>query len=465
MTLDLTELKKRFQPRSALALSIEPERIVASLVTLGGAPLQSFSLAIASGALLENPGKAGTELAAALEAEGIRERRCVICLPTSWALSASADLPEVMADELRSYFELRAEREFSTADLRLAHCPYRLADGTRRATLAAIASKRMEALEKMLETAHCRPVSVSLALRGCLTKAEPTLHLLANGTHTDVLISTGNGIAAIRTLTNLDATDSGAFARELRITLGRLPEAIRAHLLHARLVGLQDAAAREILERMGFTNIEETAEQPGGAAVECAELFLREQPVPFEFLVPEVNRWPAMVERFNTSRGRSVAAAAVALIVLPLLAFGVLSVVESHYDAQWNGTKTAKGMKDTVAELDTIQQKIRQFRPWFETAPQKLQAFRTLVSAFPERGELWTRSVQITSFSEKNATPGSTGITSVTVSGFARSSAVITGLQATLSKQPGVSAVKLGAQRGNNPIQFSLTFKWEPKHE
>ena len=465
MTLDLTELKKRFQPHSALALTVEPDRIVATLVTPAGAQLPPVHVAIAAGALLENPVKAGTDLAAALEAAGIRERRCVVCLPTSWALSASADLPEVVEEELRGYFELRAEREFSTADLRLAHSPYCLPDGTRRATLAAIPAKRMEAVERMLQAANCRPVSVSLALRGCLSQAEPTLHLLANGAQTDVLISTGGGIAAIRTLTSPGANDSGAFARELRITLGRLPEALRAQLLHARLVGWEDFAAREILERMGLHNISETSDEPGGAAVECAEFFLRQAPVPFEFLVHESKRWPAMLERFNNRIGRSVAAAAVALVFLPLVAFGILSMVESHYDAQWNGTKTASGMKNTVAELDTIQQKIRQFRPWFEAAPQKLQALRILVNAFPERGDLWTRSVQIASFSEKNAVPGGPAVASVTVSGFARSSAAITGLQATLSKQPGVSAVKLGAQRGNNPIQFSLTFKWEPKHE
>lgn len=270
MTLDLTELKKRFQPQSVLALTVESDRIVVSLLRRGGAPLPPLYVAIAAGALLEDPVKAGTELATALEAAEIRERRCVVCLPTSWALSASADMPEVVAEDLRGYFELRAEREFSTSDLRLAHNPYCLADGTRRATLAALPSKRMEAVEKMLETANCHPVSISLSLRGCLSKAEPTLHLLADGGQTDVLVSSGGGIAAIRTLTGPAASDPTAFARELRITLGRLPEAVRAHLLHARLVGWEDSTPRETLAKMGFDPIEETHGEPGGAAVECA---------------------------------------------------------------------------------------------------------------------------------------------------------------------------------------------------
>ena len=79
----------------------------------------------------------------------------MVRIPPGWALTASIDLPEVSAEELRSYLELCAEREFpvSVAELRLAHSPYTLADGKRRATLAAVPAKRMEAAGKMLAAA------------------------------------------------------------------------------------------------------------------------------------------------------------------------------------------------------------------------------------------------------------------------------------------------------------------------
>jgi len=126
-------------------------------------------------------------------------------------------------------------------------------------------------------------------------------------------------------------------------------------------------------------------------------------------------------------------------------------------------------MKNTVANLEEIQKKVRQFRPWFEPIPQKLQALETLVATFPEQGDIWARSVQIGPFMEKNETGGravqSTEASKVSVSGFARSNAVLLSLQDRLRKQPGVSALQLQQIRGNNPIQFSLSFKWEPKHE
>ena len=458
MTFDFTQLKNRFQSHAVLALTIAPDRIAVSLVRPEGAALPPLSLDISAAKLLENPVKAGAELLSALEAAHLRERRCVVCLPPSWALSASADLPEVNPEDLRSYFELRAEREFSTSDLRLAHSPFSQPGGTRRATLAAIPVKRMEAVEKMLATAGCQPVSITLALSGCLAQADPTLHLLAPGGPTQVIVSSGGGIAALRTLAGSAASDPAAFARELRITLGRLPEAIRQNVRRARLVGPPEPALREIVARMGLEALEEESGEPADAAVESAGYFLQNRPVPFEFLVPEVNRWPARLERFNTRRGRQVVGVAVGLILLPLLVFIFRSRMENNLQEEWNG------MKNTVADLDDLQKKVRQFRPWFEPSPQKLQALDTLISTFPERGEIWVRSVQITTLSGKDET-APPGTLKVTVSGFTRSSANLLGLQDRLPKQPGVSALQLQQMRGNNPIQFSLSFKWGPKHE
>lgn len=460
MTLDFKEIQKHFQPRSALALSIEPGALVAALVHRDGAPPRSsITLDISADALVAEPAKAGAALAAALDAAQIRERRCAVCAPPSWALSAAADLPEISPEDLRGYFELRAEREFSTPDLRLSHSAYALPDGTRRATLAAIPEKRMEGLEKFLHAAGCRPVSISLGLPGCISQAEPALHLLAHGSATDLVISTGDGIAALRTI----PSDSAAFARELKITLGRLPEALRSRLKQARLTGHHTSALAEIVEKMGLTAASDEATRSSDAAVESASRYLRHTPVPFEFFVAVPNRWNEALGRFNTPKGRRTIATVATVVFLPVLAFSFRSHQESRLTSEWNG------MKNVVTELDSIQQKIRQFRPWFEPVPQKLQALRTVIAAFPDRGDLWTRSVQITPYIAKNdnasrGTPNPQAAT-VTVNGFSQTNTALMSLQDTLGKQPGVSALQVKQVRGNNPIQFSLTFKWELRHD
>src|SRR2546428_14159529 len=96
MKFDVAEIKKRLQTRAALAVTLESARMVVALVRRengGSAVVQSLSIPIGAEAVVQDPEKTGTELAAQLDAAGIRERRCVVCIPPGWALSGSTDLP------------------------------------------------------------------------------------------------------------------------------------------------------------------------------------------------------------------------------------------------------------------------------------------------------------------------------------------------------------------------------------
>lgn len=463
MTFDFAELKKRFQTRAAVAITLESDRIAIAFLRKengGERVVHSLSLPLGADDVLKAPAAAGTELATALSAAGIRERRCVVCVPPGWALTASTDLPEVNPDDLRSFFELCAERELPVAvsDVRLAHSAYSLPDGKQRATLAALPAKRMDAIEKMLDAAGCRAVSISLALDQCLADPAATLHFLANGTHTDAIITAGGGVVALRSLAGPRTTedsifDPAAFCREIRITLGRLPESVRQQVRTARFIGNASSAEKlrlyigDQLDRMGIENREEAAGDADLAGIEAARRFLREEPVAFEFFVRETHPWQEMLQRFDTKRHRWIGGAAVGLIFLPLIAFFIRSQMESHFSNQW------EGMKKNVAELDAIQQKIRRFRPWFEPAPQALQVLDSLIAAFPEQGDVWAKGVQIGEGYK------------VTCSGLARNQAALSGLLDRLRGRPDITGVSLVNLRGENPIQFSVTYKWEPRHE
>ncbi len=453
MKWEISELKKRWQIQSVLEITLESARVAVALLRRegeGSRRVHSLSLPLEADAVLADPEKAGRELAALLEAAGIRERRCVVCIPPGWALTASADLPGMDADDLRGYLELRAEREFPipVADLRLAHSAYVLAfaDGERRATIAGIPAKRIQAVEQMLAKAGGRIVSLSLGLDACIRREVPVaLHFLANGSHVDVVVSAGNGIVALR---SLPAADAVAFSREIRITLGRLPETMRRQLCEAQITGAPASAEglyREVqlpLKRLG---IESRLVAPGKEADRdgAAEKFLRQQPVAFEFVAPQVNRWQALFRRFDSGRRRQAVIGAVALIVLPLLLFAVRSSMESRLDAEW------EGMRKKVADLETMQQKIRQFRPWFDTVPQKVQTLDALTAAFPDQGSVWAKSVQIDEGAK------------VTCSGFARTQPDLMSLLDRLRGRAGVANLQVQQVRGENPVQFTFTYKWE----
>ena len=94
--MNLRELKKRLQPQSALAVSLESKRVVIEVVrreAVAGVPPRRFELPIGADEIIANAEKAGAALAALLSSEGIRERRAVVCLPPGWALSTSTDVP------------------------------------------------------------------------------------------------------------------------------------------------------------------------------------------------------------------------------------------------------------------------------------------------------------------------------------------------------------------------------------
>jgi hypothetical protein len=470
MKLDLNELKKRLRARSALAVAIESCRLAVTLVREdenAAQPSPSLSIPLGDAEVLKDPELAGQQFAAALSAAGFRERNCVVCVPPGWALTASTELPEVEDEDLRGYLELRAEREFSipAGELRLGYSAYALPDGQRRATLAALSAKKIEALERMLAIANRRASSISLALDKCLSQPRPMLHFLTNGNHADVVITTGGGVAGLRSLalpmTSGAALDSAAFCRDVRITLGRLPEPVRQQIRQAAFSGpsAEEFCVRTRYEllRMGIKSPEcdsiagEDASSPenasAGAATEAARRTLRGQPVAFEFVIPETNRWQELLQRVDTSRRRGLLLGAAGLVLLPLLLLFIRSEIESHLQSRWDA------MADNVAELDALQQKIHEFRPWFEPVPQGLQLLQSLVMAFPEQGDVWAKSIQV-------AEDGK-----VTCTGFARTQEALMALLARMRARPDITGLQMQQVRGENPIQFSVTYQWEPRHD
>ena len=422
--------------------------------------IRTLAIPIGADALVSGPQEAGKELLAALELANIRERRCVVCFPSGWTLTASADLPEVSQEDLRGYFELRAEREFSTAasELRLAHSAYTLPDGKRRATLAGVQEKKLEALESMLSVAGCRAVSLSVALEGCLGSDEPALHFVVNEGRVDLIVAARDGIAAMRPIVSSTEVDGISLGREIRITLGRLPEPLRQQVRRARFHGAPEpvrkllSIIREHLLRMGIDcgespSASDETETQAGAAIESAERWLLDQSVPFEFFTAEASKWPVALQKMNTARGRKLTLAAVVLVLFLALVFVFRSHQEQSLGDEWDG------MKDTVAELDDLQQKIHLYRPWFEPIPCNLHIIDGLDSAFPETGEVWARSVQVNEANKVNC------------AGFARSQPALMAFLDRLRGRPGVSAVQVQQLRGDKPIQFSVTYKWELKHE
>ncbi len=464
MNFNFSAVKQRFQTRAALAISLESGRTALAVVRHGpGVTGESNHALLPMGAeaALADPVKAGRELAEMLDAQGIRERRCVISVPPGWAMTTSGEVPEMSGDDLRGYLELRAEREFPTpiAELRIAYSVYQTPDGTNRATLVAIPAKRVAAVEQMLEEAGCKAISISLGLDACLS-GEPSpgaVHFLSNCDHVDLVVTTSGGIAALRSLAGPVAAsevpfDAAGFCREVRITLGRLPEPVRQQVRQARFSGAPAASealcasTRDHLKKLGIASSDclstgDPQDLGPGAAVEAASRVLAGLPVTFEFAPRAAAKWQVFLQRVDTQRRRGIIAAAVGLIVLPILVLVIRANIASRLDAEW------KAMSANVAELDSLQQRIRQFRPWFDSTPHSLQIMEGLVGAFPETGDVWAKSIQFTAASK------------VTCTGFARNQAALLALLDRLRAMEQVNDLQVQQVRGENPVEFTLIYK------
>ena len=174
---------------------------------------------------------------------------------------------------------------------------------------------------------------------------------------------------------------------------------------------------------------------------------LRQQPVAFEFIVPETSRLQELMQRFDTSRRRRMVIGAAVAVAALILMFFVRSEYESHLQSRWDG------MSGDVADLDALQQKIREFRPWFTPTPQGLQIMETLATAFPDAGDVWAKSIQVANGHK------------VTCTGFARTQATLMSMIDRLRARPDVSGVQVQQIRGENPVQFSIIFQWEEQHD
>jgi Tfp pilus assembly PilM family ATPase len=126
MKLDVATLSKRWKTRGALAVTISSQSVGVTLLRRENGMnrvIKSFVLPIGAETMASDPAAAGTALAEQLDAQNIKEKRCVVCVPAGWALTAAADLPELAGEDLRGYLELKAEREFTLplSELRFSH--------------------------------------------------------------------------------------------------------------------------------------------------------------------------------------------------------------------------------------------------------------------------------------------------------------------------------------------------------
>ena len=469
--------KSKRRPASILGLAFDTGRVDGVVLRRSNGSfkiLKSFSAAMALSPLTGDPELVGREIRNHLDQAGIRERRCAVCLPAGWALSLQTAIPELPEADVASFLEIEAERGFPYGPeaLSVGHSRFRSETGGQGATLAAVPRNHLAQLEKALRSAQLRPVSFTPGITALQPPgrdgSEGTLALLVGDSAVDLQVICGGGVAALRSLEGAIETEGvqkrfhpDQLAREIRITLGQLPADFRDEVRKVRVFGRGESVQRfavEVrprLESMGlrveqphvYGPDEFSSRLPADAAVSpaaslAARTLTGETPC-FEFLPPRTSSWQQWTARFSSRKLAWIGASAGAVFLLVTGAFLAQAWQLSRLQSRWTA------MQPKVRQLDEMQQRIKQFRPWFDDSFRGLSILRRVTEAFPEDGAVSAKTLEIRELS------------AVSCSGVARDNpAFLRMLDQLRSARNEVNNLKVDQVRGKTPLQFTLNFQW-----
>jgi hypothetical protein len=465
----ITKRKSKKRPQSVLGLSLADGQLRACHVARAKGVtevVKTASAALSLDVLHPEPELVGREIKNHLDAAGIRERHCVVAIPAAWVMSQHTTVPELSAEDATSFLQIEAERGFpcDPAQLQIARSFHRTAE-TAYVTQLAVRREQLDQLSTVLKAAGLKPVSYSLglaALPGIIPPAgQGRITVAVEPKGATLLLASGGGIAALRTCEASIESEAGenivngaTVARELRITFEQIPSTLRFDLKQLYLCG-DETMSRQLAEKLAeWAEIEGLDIKRGGAgdkpiadqmaeglAVRCID---GDGP-DLEFLPPSPSRWALLMARYNSKRLATAGFAVGGVALLALGFFGWQEYTRWSLRSQWDA------MSAEVKALDAVQDRIREFRPWYDESYRSLTILNRVTECFPENGSVTARSVEIRG----------SGVQTVSISGTARDNTSLLRTLDQLRKIKEVKAVKIDQITGKAPAQkFTFTFRW-----
>lgn len=473
--------RKRQPGTTLLGLSLEGSTVSGVEIrrTNGSVELKrSFTAPLSLEVLTAEPELVGREIRKLLDAEGVRERLCIVGLPAGWVISLNVKLPELSDADAASFLELEAERGFpaSVETLVVAQVRYRSAGGDSFATLLGLPRQHVARIESVLHAAQLRPVAFGLGITA-LPRAGGdgvTATLFTSSAGLDLQLACGAGIVSLRHVDAAAHPDAGEdstnqLARDIRISLGQLPSDLRDSLRTLTVMGRGRAAedlASALRPRLASLDLavehvrtygvaDFSVKLPSGTLI-SPELSLAVQylagPKPaIDFLPPKVSKWQQISARYSSQKLVVGGVTAGAVAVLAGLAFAVQQGQLMYWRSKWNG------MKARVTELERLEHERKQFRPWFDDSVRSLAILRRLTESFPEDGTVSAKTVSLREQTGPQESP------TVSCAGTARSSQALSQTIDRLRASNGVKDLLRGPIQGGTPLQFTFTFRWDEK--
>jgi len=473
----MINLFKSKRAASVLGIALDGNRLEAVVLRRSNGTVlvrQTVSTSLALSPLTDDPELAGREIRNQLDAAGIHEKRCAVCLPPSWLLTLQTKVPDLPEADRAGFLQLEAERGFHSGPeaLFIVHSLFQPAGNGHYATLMAVPRNNLNTLERVLRAAKLKPVTFGLGISAAQPADRDTqrvITLLVRSSAMDLQVTGGGGIVALRSLDGAIEThgamkriSSELIAREIRITLGQLPAALAEGAGKIRIVGqgemtrqlVQELEPRltaigltlEVSEKSSNANFDKAlpAELTASPAVALAAAWVRGGDTTPEFLPPKVQPWQQWMSKgLSTRKLIWVGEAAGAVVACVLIAFGVQQWQLQNLRGQWSK------LQPKVTELSAMQDDIRQFRDFYDQASRDVGVWAKLAATLPKDNSVSLKSLVVRD----------QGL--VECSGVARDNESFSRVFGKLSDDTNEIANVHPETRGQKPMQFSLTFQWQ----
>jgi len=471
------KLFSKQRPSSVLGITIDGNRLEAVLVRRGGGSLQvrqSLSAEMALSPLTGDPELVGREIRNHLESAGLREKRCVVCLPLTWVLTLQAKVPEISGADLDSYLQIEAERGFSSGyeSLFITRSQFKAPSGEEFATLLAVPRNHLDLLERALRAAKLKPLAFAMGISAAQCPSQQAnqrvLTLVLSNHGLELQVTGGGGIIALRSLDAAVESEgvhrkvsADLVAREIRITLGQLPGGFSEGPGPIKVLGQGEITRQfvtDISPKLSLLGLRvepmdrpasvtfDTAPKPEVAAspvLALAAAYVQSGDVGPDFLPPKVSPWRQFVAtKLSTQKLAYAGGAAAVLGVIVGGLFGYQQIQLNILNSRW------RAIEKEVTRLQKDTANIQKYRPWFDQNYGALTVLARLTDAFPVLGSVTVKTIEIHDLS------------TVSARGAATSMAAFNAMRTTLSTVPGV--VELHSETAGNPqIQYTLNYQWQ----
>ncbi len=470
----MTVFKKK-PPSVLLGIALEDARVhVAFLKRSGGSVqiLKSFSFDLSANPLSGDAAALGAEIKKKLQEHEISERKCVVAFPLHWILSLHTPIPDLPEEDIAAFLETEAERSLPYAldSLFISSSRCRFANGEQYNTMAAVPREQLTQLQELFRAAQLKPLSFTLGISALQSpedlKEGPAIILRAGTKTLEMEITCDGGIAGLRSLEGALDTEApqriyaDLVGRELRITLGQLPDQLRNSIKRIIIAGDRKTTERlagelgpraeamglhiEILNKCSGSLRVEPEGYDANPAVCAATRFLLQRKGTFEFLPPRVSAWKQLSAKAGPRKFAYAGGAVAAVAVLVAGAFFVQNWELSKLQRQWSL------MEPRVKQLEEMQQEIKRFRPWFDISFRNMSILRKLTEAFPADGSVYAKTLEVRDINQ------------VVCSGVARDTTSLYNMKEHLdnAKEIVEGSVKVESLSGKSPVQFRLNFRW-----